>query len=192
MLTKRFLKKKPKFLTSYINRIENSFLQELFIYRPLVIEKMFNKNLNSIKKSNLLNPSLNWKNYYDKKGKFNNKYDFVKKLFNVLQNNFIGIVDYNGELCIYNLNGIIKNIINYSSKSSVNSFSYDILEFSDMIHNIGNISIFVDEVLYAFVFSIEEGRELTKMHEPKYYDLSTGEAISIDKDDLYREFDYIT
>lgn len=178
-------------MTSYINKIENSFLQELFIYRPLVIEKMFNKNLNSIKKSNLLNPSLNWKNYYDKKGKFNNKYDFVKKLFQVLQNNFIGIVDYNGELCIYSLNGIIKDI-NYSSRSFVNNFSYDILEFSDIIHNIGNVSIFVDEALYAFVFSIEEGRELAKMHEPKYYDLSTGEAISIDKDDLYREFDYIT
>ena len=188
MLTKRFSKKKPKFLTSYINSIKDPFLRELFIYRPLLIEKMLNKNLNSIKKNNLLNSSLNWRNYYNKKGKFNDKYGFVKKLFHVLHNNFIGIVDYDGELCIYSLNGITKET-NYDPNKSC--YSYDILEFSDMIHNIVNIPIFVDEALYTYVFSIEEGKELAKMHEPKYYDLSTGKAISIDKDDLYHEFDYI-
>lgn len=186
MLTKRFLKKKPKFLTSYINKIEDSFLQELFIHRPLLIEKMFNKNLNSIKKDNLLNPSLNWRNYYNKKGKFNNEYDFVKKLFHVLQNNFIGGVNYEGELCIYGLRGIIKET-NYDSNKSYHS--YDVIEFSDMIHKIMSVPMYINEILYTFVFSIEESKELAKMYEPEYYDLSTGKAILIDKYDLYHEFE---
>jgi hypothetical protein len=147
---------------------------------------MFNKSLNSIKKNNLLNPSLNWRNYYNRKGKFNDKYGFVKKLFHVLHNNFIGIVNYDGELCIYSLNGISKKK-NYDSNKS---YSYDILEFSDMIHNLINVPVFVDEALYTFVFSIEEGQELAEMYKPKYYDLSTGKAIPMGEEDLYYEVNY--
>lgn len=187
MRIRKFSKRKQRSLISYINKIKDPFLRELFIYRPLLIEKMFNKNLNSIKKNNLLNPSLNWRNYYTKKGKFNNESEFVKKFFWVLHNNFLGFVGYDDKLRIYSLDGIENDGTNIFDEAF--SCSYDILKFSDIIYNVFGLSVSIDEALYAFVFSIEEGKNLSKIFGPEYYDLSTGKAIAIDEEDLYYEFE---